>query len=108
MNGVAQPGYSGDGGPALEAQLNHPIDLALADDGTIYFTDTYNHCVRAIAPDQTIRTVAGVCTSHGYRGDGGAATAALLNRPYGLEWVAPDTLYIADTGNSVIRAVRLR
>lgn len=107
VNGVAQSGYSGDGGPALEAQLNHPVDLALADDGTLYFTDVLNHCVRAIAPDKTIRTVVGVCGTKGYAGDGALATAALLNRPYGVEWVAPNTLYVADTGNSVIRAVRL-
>jgi DNA-binding beta-propeller fold protein YncE len=107
IHGVSQPGYSGDGGPALDAQLNHPVDLALADDGTMYFTDVFNHCVRAIAPDQTIRTVVGVCGTKGFAGDGDDATKALLNRPYGVEWVAPDTLYVADTGNSVVRAVRL-
>jgi sugar lactone lactonase YvrE len=107
QNGMAQSGYSGDGGPALQAALNHPVDLALADDGTLYFTDVYNHCVRAIAPDKTIRTVAGVCGKKGYDGDSKPATAALLNRPYGVEWAAPNTLYIADTGNSVIRAVHL-
>jgi hypothetical protein len=68
----------------------------------------FNHCVRAIAPDRTIRTVVGVCGTKGYEGDGGPATAALLNRPYGVEWAAPNTLYVADTGNSVIRAVSLR
>jgi len=105
--GKPQPGYSGDGGPALEAKLNHPVDLALADDGTIYFTDVFNHCVRAIAPDKTIHTVVGVCGTKGYAGDGEFATTALLNRPYGVEWVAPNTLYVADTGNSVVRAVHL-
>ncbi|HEY0989934.1 MAG TPA: hypothetical protein VGD80_22850 [Kofleriaceae bacterium] len=108
VNGKPQPGYSGDGGPALEAQFDHPVDLALDQDGTMYVTDVYNHCVRAIAPDGTIRTVAGVCGMKGHSGDGGDALAALLNRPYGVEWAAPNTLYIADTGNSVIRAVRLR
>ena len=107
QNGVAQPGYSGDGGPARDAKLDHPIDLARGDDGTIYVTDVFNHCVRAIAPDQTIRTVVGVCGMKGFEGDGGPPTEALLNRPYGVEWSAPNTLYIADTGNSVIRAVRL-
>ena len=107
VNGVPRPGYSGDGGPALQAELNHPVDLALADDGTLYFTDVLNHCVRAIAPDKTIRTVAGVCGTKGYDGDGGPATAAVFNRPYGVEWAAPNTLYIADTGNSVVRAFKL-
>jgi DNA-binding beta-propeller fold protein YncE len=112
VNGVPQKGYAGDGGPATSALLNHPVDLALGDDGTLYFSDVYNHCVRAIAPDRTIRTVAGVCGSgsdevKGYAGDGGPATSALLKLPYGVEWAVPNTLYIADSGNSVIRAVRL-
>ncbi len=107
VNGVAQGGYSGDGGAALSAQLNHPVDLALGDDGTIYVSDVYNHCIRAIHPDRTISTVAGVCGMKGSSGDGGPATKALLNRPYGVEWNA-GTLYIADTGNSVVRAIRLK
>jgi NHL repeat-containing protein len=88
--------------------LNHPVALAVGDDGTIYFTDTYNHCVRRIAPDQMIWTVAGTCTEKGFAGDGGPAGEALLDLPYGVEWVAPGTLYIADAGNNVIRAVRLQ
>ncbi len=104
---AAVPGFAGDGGPALEAQLNHPVDLAFGDDGTLYFTDVFNHCVRAIAPDKTIRTVVGVCGEKGYEGDGGSATTALLNRPYGIEFAAPNTLYVADTGNYVVRAVQL-
>jgi hypothetical protein len=107
VGGVANPGYSGDGGPATSAQINHPVDLARGNDGTLYFTDVYNHCVRAIDSTGTIRTVAGVCGTKGFDGDGGAATDALLNRPYGIEWAAPNTLYIADTGNSVIREVHL-
>lgn len=107
VDGVAQTGHAGDGGPALAAQLFNPVDLALDTDGTMYVSDVYNHCVRAIALDGIIRTVAGTCGDSGYEGDGGPATAAQLKRPYGVE-VFGDTLYIADTGNNVIRAVRLR
>lgn len=107
VDGAAQGGFAGDGGPALEATLNHPIDLQFDIDGTLYFTDVFNHCVRAIGPDQTVRTVAGVCGVKGNDGDGGLATDALFNRPYGISLVGHD-LIIADTGNSVIRAVRLR
>ena len=106
QNGMAQRGYSGDGGPALEAKLNNPVDLALADDGTLYFTDVYNHCVRAIDPAGVVRTVAGICGTPGTSGDGGPATAALLKRPYGIELFG-DHLYIADTGNQTIRVVTL-
>lgn len=107
VGGVSQNGYAGDGGPATDALLNHPVDLALADDGTLFITDVFNHCVRAVAPDGTISTVVGRCGQKGYEGDFGPATEALLNRPYGVEWAPPNTLYIADTGNSVIREVRL-
>jgi hypothetical protein len=114
IGGTAPGGYSGDGGPALQAQLNHPVDLAFGADGTLFFTDVLNHCVRAIAPDQTIRTVVGQCGKRRTMDDGPAsnddgkpATSALLNRPFGVEWAAPNILYIADTGDSVIRAVRL-
>ena len=102
-----QAGYEGDGGPALSAKLNNPVDLALDTDGTLYISDVYNHCIRAIAPDQTMRTVAGICGQQGNEGDGGPATAAKLKRPYGIE-LANGTLYIADTGNHVIRSIKLR
>lgn len=106
VDGEPQSGYAGDGGPASEALLNNPVDLGLGDDGTLYFSDVDNHCIRAVDPDGIINTVAGVCGEHGYDGDGGPATEALLNLPYGIE-VAGDTLYIADMGNSVIRRVGL-
>jgi hypothetical protein len=107
VDGVAQAGYEGDGGDALDARLNNPVDLALADDGTLYISDVYNHCIRAVAPDGTIDTVVGTCGTDGYDGDHGPALDATLKRPYGIE-LGGDFLYIADTGNNVIRAVRLR
>ena len=61
---------------------------------------------RAIAPDQTISTVAGICGESGYDGDGGSPTEAHLKRPYGIE-LADGVLYIADTGNQAIRSVVL-
>jgi len=105
--GVAQSGYSGDGGPALDAKLFNPVDLALDTDGTLYVSDVYNHCIRAIDPSGTIRTVAGRCGESGFDGDGGAAELATLKRPYGID-VADGVLYISDTGNHVIRSVKLR
>jgi hypothetical protein len=107
VDGLAQRGYEGDGGPATSAKLNNPVDLALADDGTMYFTDVYNHCVRKIDPSGLISTVAGKCGTPGSTGDGGPATDALLKRPYGIE-INGDVLLIADTGNNVIRKVVLK
>jgi DNA-binding beta-propeller fold protein YncE len=105
-NGTSRSGYSGDGGPALEAELNFPVDLALAENGTLYFTDVQNHCVRAIDPDGIINTVAGQCGVEGFEGDGGPPEDALLNLPFGIE-LAGNKLIISDTGNSRIRTIVL-
>jgi hypothetical protein len=107
QDGVPQRGYAGDGGHALDALLNFPVDLELADDGTLYFTDVHNHCVRAIAPDGIISTVVGKCGEKGYSGDGGPASEARIKLAFGIEWV-DGRLNVADTGNSVIRTVLFR
>lgn len=107
IDGVAQRGYSGDEGPATSAQLNNPVDLALGDDGTLFFTDTYNHCVRSVDSSGVMHTVVGKCGTPGTTGDDGPAASALLKRPYGVEWV-DGVLKISDTGNNRIRVVRLR
>jgi DNA-binding beta-propeller fold protein YncE len=110
--GTGTAGYAGDGGPAVAAQLNHPIDVAVGDDGTIYFSDTFNHCVRAIDPAGRVSTVAGTChfTLNGeagsFAGDGGPATAAQLDHPYGID-VAGGKLYISDSYNNRLRVVKL-
>ena len=57
--GTGTAGANGDGGPATAAELNRPIDLAIADDNSIYFTDEYNNCVRKIDPAGVITTCAG-------------------------------------------------
>jgi hypothetical protein len=107
VDGVPQFGTAGDGGPATSALLYNPVDLAFDTDGTLYFSDVYNHCIRAVAPNGTISSVAGTCGEQGEGGDGGPAIAAQLKRPYGIE-LADGVLYISDTGNNVIRSVKLR
>jgi len=106
--GTGAAGYAGDGGPAINAQINHPIDLALAEDGTIYFTDTENNCIRKVDPAGTMSTVAGVCgpSAGAFSGDGGAALKAEMHHPYGV-FVNGDKLYVADTFNSRVRVVNL-
>jgi DNA-binding beta-propeller fold protein YncE len=104
VNGDKQAGYAGDGGPALDATLNFPVDLAFDDEGTLYFTDVYNHCVRKIDSEGIISTAVGTCGERGFDGEGGPPEEALLNIPFGVEW-ADGKLVVSDTGNSVIRTV---
>ncbi|MBI4465792.1 MAG: hypothetical protein HY647_13895, partial [Acidobacteria bacterium] len=69
-------GYSGDGGPATQAQLNLPFAAVVDSAGNIYISDCFYHCIRRVDPAGIIRTVAGMCTQEGYSGDGGPATQA--------------------------------
>ena len=75
-------GFFGDGGRAIDADLNSPSDVAVLGDGSILIADTGNDRIRRIAPGGTITTVAG--STRGLAGDGGPAGAALLNAPRGL------------------------
>jgi uncharacterized protein (TIGR03437 family) len=159
--GTGQPGFAGDGGPAIAARLNRPravaadaagnvyvadtgnqrvrrIDLrgviatvagngstdfvagdaaatstALSDPrgvavdaaGNVYIADTGHNRVRKVFPSGAITTIAGT-GSCCYSGDGGLATAAQLNQPWGLALDAAGNLFVADSGNSAIRVLR--
>jgi sugar lactone lactonase YvrE len=89
-----QYGYAGDGGPALGAQLYAVNGLAMDASGDIYLGDLYNRRVREIDTTNTINTIAGN-GSQGYSGDGGPASAAVLENPQGL-LLDSGNLYIAD------------
>lgn len=101
-SGVAN--YSGDGGPAINADLNRPFGVCLDAAGNLYIADNENHRIRMVAPNGTITTVAGTGTA-GSAGDGGPATKAQLNRPYDVKVDAAGDLFIADYSNSRIRMV---
>ena len=103
--GTGEAGAGGAGGPATAATLGRPTDLALAPDGTVFFADTDNSCVRKIDPAGIISTVAGTCGKSGYGGDSGPAHQALLLRPFGLDLDKDGRLYIADTYNHRVRVV---
>ena len=104
--GCGKGGFSPDGTHALEARIHTPFGLALARDGTIYFSDSYNHRVRRIARDSLLETVAG-CDLPGDLGDRGAATSASINEPHGLCLYGEEILLISDRNNNRIKAVRL-
>ena len=81
MPATGTAGYSGDGGPAIEAELNNPRGLALDPAGDLFIADTGNNRIReVVAATGEIITVAGDGTA-GYSGDGGAATARRAQRP---------------------------
>jgi sugar lactone lactonase YvrE len=101
-SGVA--GYAGDGGPATAAELNGPTAVAVDSSGTLYIADTANNVVRKVTIDGTISTFAGT-GAPGYSGDGGQASAATLNAPGGLAVDSAGDVYVADTGNNVVRKV---
>jgi len=97
-------GNSGDGGPAISAQLDFPSAVAVDQQGNIFIADLNNDRIRKVSPTGTITTVAGN-GQFGYSGDGGPATAAQLFSPQGIAVDALGNLYIADTTNLRIRKV---
>jgi len=82
--GTGQPGYSGNGGPAVKARLNQPFDVAFDGRGDIYVSDTFNHRIRKIEHDTGIISTIGGSGAKGFSGDGGPAVRAQLNEPYGI------------------------
>ncbi len=103
--GDAVQGYAGDGGQAASAELYEPQGLAVDAFGDLFIADTGNEIVREVDPSGTISTVAGMHGVTGYGGNGGAAASASLNDPQGIAVDALGDLFIADTGNQVIREV---
>jgi hypothetical protein len=103
--GTGNEGFAGDGGPAAEAELYRPTDLAWSADGELYIADRGNHCIRRIDAEGVIQTAAGRCGAPGSGGDGGPATQAHLDEPFGVALGPDGALYVADTLNHRIRKV---
>ena len=100
--GNGEPGYNGDGGPAREANLYAPGNIAVDRNGGLWIADTYNAVVRYVAPNGIITTIAG--TGHfGYTGDGGSARRAQIGQRVGLGLLPSGEIILADYNNSRIR-----
>jgi len=103
-NGTA--GFSGDSGPATQAELNFPFAVLPDTSGNFYISDFTNDRVRKVNPQQVINTVVGNGSS-GCTGDGGPATTASIGSPRGLLF-SGGNLLVAGSGCSKIRTVSLR
>lgn len=102
--GNGESGFSGDGGPATSASLQAPLGIAVDNAGNTYIADRDNQRVRKVNASGIITTVAGNGTQ-GFSGDGGSATSASLNIPWGVAADADGNFYIADTYNYRVRKV---
>jgi streptogramin lyase len=104
LAGTGTLGFSGDGGSAMSAQITDPYGIVRGPDGAIWFCEHNGHRIRRVAADGTISTIAGTGTK-GYTGDGGAATAAMLNLPHELRFDRGGNIFIADMGNNAVRRI---
>ena len=104
--GTGADEFSGDGEPALKAELSQPFGLEIAPDGMLYFCDYSNHAVRRMdLKTGTISTVAGTGRKSGYAGDGGPAIRAHLHEPHELRFDREGNFYLSDTSSHVVRRV---
>lgn len=106
--GCGRKGYSGDGGPAIDAELNEPYEVRFDAAGNMFFVEMQNHLVRRVdAKTGLISTVAGTGEA-GFAGDGGPAINAKFRKPHSIALDDRGGLYIADIGNHRIRRVDLK
>lgn len=101
-NGAA--GFSGDGGPARDAQLNLPTGVAVDDAGNLYIADANNRRIRKVEPSGRITTIAGTGVAEP-SGDGGPATEAQLGWPWGVTVGVDGQLYVVDNAGGQIRKI---
>jgi hypothetical protein len=102
--GIGDPGYTGDGGLAINAQLDEPTGVAAVADGGFVVADRSNSVIRRVDGEGRISTIAGVGKA-GFSGDDGRAKDAALNLPRTVTPVGNGTYLIADTGNHRIRRI---
>ena len=101
-NGTA--GYTGDGGAATAAEVNHPLRLMVDAGDNVYFGDVNNNRIRKITAAGIITTIAGNGTA-GFSGDGGPATAAELSGAQGVAMDASGNIFLVDVGNARVRKI---
>jgi sugar lactone lactonase YvrE len=106
VNGSPVPGWTGDGGSPIGAELDLPAGMAVDSSGNLYIADSANNAVREITVGGTIMTIAGLGpTAPGFSGDTTAAVGANLNGPLDVAVDSKGNVYIADTNNANVRLI---
>jgi sugar lactone lactonase YvrE len=105
--GTGDEGFSGDNGPALQAEFASPKGMRMDTRGDLYIADSDNQRIRRVDANGVITTVAGSGIA-GYSGDNGPATQAELHDPSDMVVDGAGNLYIADAGNHRVRRVDTR
>jgi sugar lactone lactonase YvrE len=103
LAGNGAQGFTGDGGSAVNAELNFPGDVFLDTAGNLVISDTGNQRIRQVSAG-TITTLAG----GGSGGDGGPPAGAILENPYNVAVDGSGNIYIADTANNRVRFVNVK
>ena len=103
--GTGRQGYSGDGGPAIQADLNEPYEVRFDRQGNLFFVEMKNNLIRRVdAKTRKISTVAGDGEA-GFSGDGGPASGARFRQPHSIQLGPNGDLFVCDIGNHRIRRI---
>ena len=107
--GTGKSGYSGDGGPATDAELFEPYELRFHSSGDLYWVEMKNNLIRRLdGRHNTIHTLAGT-GEKGFSGDGGPAIKAKFSRPHSIQFdQSGQHLHVCDIGNHRIRRIDLK
>jgi streptogramin lyase len=98
---AGEPGNAN--GPKSEARFDSPSGIVVAPDGTLFVTDTGNHTIRCISANGDVSTIAGIAGQSDFAN--GIGSDARFNSPLGIARSTSGTLYVADSGNHVVRAI---
>lgn len=106
--GSGQKGYTGDGGPALQATFNLPHEIRFDPAGNLYIVDMGNNAVRKVDLKSGVITTFAGTGKAGYSGDGGPAKDATFKQPHSIQFDPAGDLFICDIGNHVLRKVAMK
>jgi len=105
--GTGKQGFSGDGGPAIAAEIDNPFGVVRGPDGALYYCEYTGQRIRRIGKDGIITTIAGT-GKEGFTGDGGPALEGTFNKPHEIRFDAAGDLYIVDMVNHAVRKIAMK